>query len=66
MKAQNVHQYDDLTIIQKKVLHLVGARLRDLDKIREAIKKQDQMREKHAKVRGWKSVEQIRKWRDLR
>ena len=66
MKPSRSNRYDDLTMIERRVLHLVGARLRDVNRIHRAIRKQDEMRIKHTKVRGWKSVEQIRKWRENR
>jgi len=50
-------------VIERRLDLLLNARLRDRDKVEKAISTQDRLREKS---KGWKGVEEIRKWRDSR
>lgn len=61
-----IEDYDKLSIVEKRISYLLGARLRDKDKIKMAIEKQDQLRESHPVPQGWDSVAVIRKWRETR
>lgn len=61
-----IEDYDKLSIVEKRISFLLGARLRDKDKIKIAIEKQDKIRECHPVPRGWDSVSAIRKWREAR
>ena len=45
----------------KRVEYLIGARIRDRKKIVTASQTIDRLRRK---VRGWESVQEIRRWRD--
>lgn len=56
--------YDSLERIQKKISYLVGAKLRDKDRIKSALSKQDEIRKKLGSENRWKSVAEIRKWRE--
>lgn len=61
-----IEDYDKLSIVEKRISYLLGARLREKDKIRIAIEKQDKIRESHPVPQGWDSVSVIRKWREAR
>mgnify|MGYP005847558535 CR=1 FL=1 len=61
-----VGNYDDISLIERRISYLVGARLRDRDRIRLAIEEQDRIREEHPAPEGWDSVSIVRKWRDVR
>jgi len=61
-----IEDYDKVSIVEKRISYLLGARLRDKDKIKMAIEKQDKIREKHPVLQGWDSVSAIRKWREAR
>ena len=61
-----IEDYDKLSIVEKRISYLLGARLREKDKIRIAIEKQDKIRESHPVPQGWDSVSAIRKWREAR
>ncbi len=41
-------------------------RVRDLDKMRRAAERMDQMRKEIGRVEGWSSTEVIREWRERR
>jgi len=56
--------YDSLEKIQKKISYLIGAKLRDKDRIKYALSKQDEIRKKLRSDNHWKSVAEIRKWRE--
>ena len=64
--AKAIGDYDKLSIIEKRIGYLVGARLRNKDKISLAMRKQDEIREGHPAPEGWDSVSVIRKWREAR
>jgi len=59
-------RYDELSVIEKRIGYLVGARLREVDKIEAAIRKQDAIRKAHPAPKGWDSVSVIRRWREGR
>jgi hypothetical protein len=61
-----IEDYDKVSIVEKRISYLLGARLRDKDKIKMAIEKQDKIRENHPVLQGWDSVSAIRKWREAR
>ncbi len=61
-----IEDYDKVSIFEKRISYLLGARLRDKDKIKMAIEKQDKIRENHPVLQGWDSVSAIRKWREAR
>lgn len=61
-----IEDYDKLSLVEKRIGYLLGARLREKDKIRKAIKKQDRIRESHPVPQGWDSVSVVRKWREAR
>lgn len=63
---RTVGDYDEMSVIERRIGYLVGARLREVDKIRIAIEKQDEIREAHPVPQGWDSVSAIRKWREAR
>lgn len=61
-----VEDYGKLTVVEKRVRYLLGARLRNRDRIRSAIEQQDKIRESHPVHQGWDGVSAIRKSRDAR
>lgn len=61
-----IEDYDKVSIVEKRISYLLGARLRDKGKIKMAIEKQDKIRENHPVLQGWDSVSAIRKWREAR
>ena len=61
---KTVRDYDEMSIIERRIGYLVGARLREEDKIRMAMEKQDEIRKRHLAPEGWDSVSVIRKWRE--
>lgn len=63
---QTAKGYDETSMIEKRITYLVGARLRETDKIKVTMKKQDEIRKAHPVVRGWDSVSVIRRWRENR
>lgn len=52
-----------INVMEKRLEMLDGARLRDRDRIENAISTQDRLREKS---KGWNGAKEIRKWRDSR
>jgi len=58
--------YDEMSLIEKRIGYLVGARLREVDKIKMAIEKQDEIRKAHPASGEWDSVSVIRRWREVR
>lgn len=52
-----------INVMEKRLEMLDGARLRDRDRIENAISTQDRQREKS---KGWNGAKEIRKWRDSR
>ena len=58
--------YAEMNMIEKRIGYLVGARLPEVDKIKMAMQKQDEIRERHPAHEGWDSASVIRKWREAR
>ncbi len=56
-------EIDTLDTIERRLEIMLGARVRDKDRMMHAIETQDKLREKS---RGWKGAEEIRKWRNQR
>ncbi len=56
-------EIDNLDTIERRLEIMLGARVRDKDRMMHAIETQDKLREKS---RGWKGAEEIRKWRNQR
>ncbi len=56
-------EIDALDTIERRLEIMLGARVRDKDRMMHAIETQDKLRKKS---RGWKGTEEIRKWRNLR
>ena len=54
---------DNLELFQKRIEIISGAKLRDTDRISNAINIQDSIR---AKIGKWNGSLEIRKWRELR
>lgn len=52
---------EQLGVMAKRVEYLIGARIRDRKKMLTASQTIDRLRRK---VRGWDSVQEIRRWRD--
>jgi len=61
-----IEDYDRLKIVEKRIIYLVGSRLRNKDTIRLAIKKQDEIRQGHPAPKDWDSISAIRQWRESR
>jgi len=66
MASSVLEKYDNIDLMEKRIIHLLGARLRNKDRIKQAIKKQDDIRNRHEVTENWNSVSQIRKWRETR
>ncbi len=54
---------DTLNLFKKRMELLVGAKLKETNKTKEAMKVQDRIR---AKIGDWKGSEEIKKWRKER
>lgn len=61
-----IENYDKVSIVERRISYLLGAKLRNKDKMKMAMEKQDKIRENHPVVQGWDSVSTIRKWREAR
>ncbi len=59
----NAQGLEHLGVMTKRVAYLIGGRVRDRKKILAASQAIDQLRRK---VPGWKSAQEIRRWRDHR
>lgn len=59
--AKKKSNLESLNLIQKRLEILVGGKIEDRAKMQKAAKSIDRLRRK---VKGWDSVEEIRKWRD--
>ena len=66
MERNLLEKYDNIALIERRIIYLLGARLRNKDKIKQAIQKQDEIRNKRTLTQTWDSVSQIRKWREMR
>ncbi|MFZ3058683.1 MAG: hypothetical protein WA102_02995 [Candidatus Methanoperedens sp.] len=56
-------EMDTLDIVENRLEIMVGARVRDKDRMMHALEVQDRLR---GKSRGWKGADEIRKWRTQR
>ncbi len=56
-------EIDTLDTIERRLEIMLGARVRDKDRMMRAIETQDKLRKKS---RGWKGAEEIRRWRNQR
>ncbi|MEW6447654.1 MAG: hypothetical protein AB1426_06155 [Bacillota bacterium] len=63
---KSLKNYDDLNVTEKRISYLLGARLRETDRVKNAMKKQDGIRKKHPAPEGWDSASVIRSWRETR
>lgn len=65
MKMQELlkKEMDTLDMVEKRLEILLAAKLREKDKIKNAIMIQDRLRNKS---KNWNGVKEIRKWRDGR
>ena len=63
MAVQKEGQMDNLYLFQKRMEILSGAKLREADRIKAAIKIQDTIR---SKTGAWHGSEEIRRWREAR
>ncbi len=62
----SLSEYDRLGLMERRVRYLVGARLRDRERMIAAMKTQDALRKEHSASEEWSSVSVVRKWRDSR
>ncbi len=63
MAIERTDNMDKITVIEKRLGIIVGARLRDRNRIENAISTQDRLRKKSE---GWNGAKEIRKWRESR
>jgi len=63
MAIERTDNMDKITVIEKRLRIIVGARLRDRNRIENAISTQDRLRKKS---KGWNGAKEIRKWRESR
>ena len=63
MHAKIHEKIDDLDLFQRRIEIIVGAKLREEDRIADSIKIQDAIR---SKVKFWNGSREIRKWREKR
>ncbi len=63
MAIERTDNMDKITVIEKRLGIIVGARLRDRNRIENAISTQDRLRKKS---KGWNGAKEIRKWRKSR
>jgi len=66
MMKRTAKDYGEMSVIERRIGYLVGARLREADKIKMAMEKQDEIRKRHPAPEGWDSVSAIRRWREAR
>lgn len=56
-------EMDTLDIVENRLEIMVGAKVRDKDRMMHALEVQDRLR---GKSEGWKGADEIRKWRTQR
>ena len=66
MENSILEKYDNIDLMEKRISYLLGARLRNKDRIKQAIKKKNEIKDRHRTAENWNSVSQIRKWRETR
>ena len=60
---KEIKQFEDLDVAQRRIGIMVAARLRKENRIREAVKTQDELSKKSG---SWSGEKEIRKWRKER
>mgnify|MGYP001603764378 FL=1 len=63
MQAKIHEKIDDLDLFQRRIEIIVGAKLREEDRIADSVKIQDAIR---SKAKSWNGSREIRKWREKR
>ena len=63
MEANIKSDIDDLSLFQRRIEIIIGAKLREEDRIADSIKIQDDIR---SKIKSWNGSKEIRKWREKR
>jgi len=63
MTIETQNYINDINLFEKKIGIIVGARVRDKNKISNAVKMQDSIR---LKIKSWHGSEEIKKWRQKR
>jgi hypothetical protein len=63
MAIGRTDEVDKINVIEKRLEVIMGARLRDRNRIENAISIQDRLRKKS---KGWNGAKEIRKWRESR
>ena len=63
MEVKIQENIDDLNLFQRRMEIIIGAKLREEDRIADSIKIQDAIR---SKVKSWNGSKEIRKWREKR
>ena len=63
MEVEIQKNIDDLNLFQRRMEIIVGAKLREEDRIADSIKIQDDIR---SRVKSWNGSKEIRKWREKR
>jgi len=66
MENPTLEKYDNLGLIEKRISYLLGSKLRNKDRIKQAIEKKDKIKKRHRAIKDWDSVSQIRKWRQTK
>ena len=61
-----LEKYDNIDLMEKRISYLLGGRLRNKDRIKKAIQKQDDIKSRHKEHKNWNRVSQIRKWRETK
>ena len=63
MEVKIQENIDDLNLFQRRMEIIIGAKLREEDRIADSIKIQDVIR---SKMKFWNGSKEIRKWREKR
>ena len=63
MAIKTEKQLDNLHLFQKRIEILTGSKLRETDRMNDAVKVQDKIR---SKIGFWNGSEEIKKWREER
>ncbi|HKJ69499.1 MAG TPA: hypothetical protein VKA68_16195 [bacterium] len=64
MDKKKSNKFDTLQVMEKRIEYLLGARLREKDRITRAVQTQDRLRQKYSVSEEWQSTSEIRRWRD--
>ncbi|MEW6681008.1 MAG: hypothetical protein AB1297_08355 [bacterium] len=66
-RSELENRFDTLQIVEKRTLLLIGAKLRNKERMLKAVKLQDELCKKYQEQADkWDGVKEIRKWRDKR